>query len=552
MNRSIVRRITVLMLIFSSLLLNCGVTKAAVNVPEKVRVGLYYAGTSQSQFSISAQKGIQVGYVKDGSFVVMYEEAANNSIFIRKDAYYTKNGTSFTECNPSAGTANANKTVGPFHIQLNGTYPDYSSANTQAMAAKQKGIDAYPVFSDTWQVWAGFYVDQNSAQSDIPNLQQKLGAGNYKVIQPSSTRIAVYNAKGETILLFDSATAVLQLHPKKENSPYIFTINGKKSYRGDLEVRRLSGSDMTLINILPLEHYVYGVVPNEIEPYSKPEALKAQAVTARTYALNNINEGKHKKYCFDLCTTTNCQVYGGYNTETAATNKAVDDTKGLKITYNGRLAYVFFYASSGGKTEDVRNVWGSNIPYLVSVDDNYELTTSSHYNWQDVLSADEIKSIMLNYGYDLGDIVSMEVTKRSDSGRVTELVINGTKGQKVYTLEKTRTVFGLNSQMYSISTDADVLVAGAGTTRKSATLGATSVMTANGIKKIPAVNSSVTVMGADGQTKVVPAAPTKYTFTGKGWGHGVGMSQEGAKGMANAGFKFDQILLHYFPGTKIE
>ncbi|MDP4093947.1 MAG: SpoIID/LytB domain-containing protein [Bacillota bacterium] len=537
------------------LVVNSGITFADVTVPGVVRVGLYYGGTAQSKFSINAQKGISIGFVKDGIFTSMYEEPSNNNITVRKDAYYTKSGAVFTEYNPGSAAPSGDK-VGPFHIQLNGTFADFNSANIQAQTYKQQGINAYPVYKDSWQLWSGFYSDQNSAQADIAIIQQKLGAGNYTVIQPSATRIAVNNANGDTVLLFDSTAAFFQIHPKQENNPYIFCLNNKKSYRGNLEVRRQSGSDMTLINVLPLDQYVYGVVPNEIESYSNAEALKAQAVAARTYALDNISYSKHAKWNFDVCTTTDCQVYGGYSTETAATDKAVDDTGGLKVTYNGKLAEVFFFASDGGKTEEPKNVWGttSSIPYLVSVDDQYESTSSSHYNWSETVSADEIKALTQKYGHDIGDITGVVASKYSEAGRVTELDIYGTNSVKPYALylNSTSSFFGLNSQMFTVSSNAGISVVSSDSTIKSISTGEISVMTANGIVKIPASQSNLTVLGANGQTKTVNAAPTAYTFTGKGWGHGVGMSQEGAKGMANAGFKFDQILQHYFPGTKVE
>jgi len=410
------------------------------------------------------------------------------------------------------------------------------------------------VFTGIWQVWTGFYTDQNTAQADLMgNIQPKVFGTALSVIQPTSTGIVITTGAGDNVVIFGTDITKLVVRPLKENTPYVFKLNGNDNltYRGELEVRRFTGSDMTLINVVPSEQYLYGVVPAEIGSGSHAEALKAQAVAARTYMLNNL--GKHGKFGFDLCATTSCQVYKGYKGEYASTNKAVDETAGKKLTYNGKPAQVFYFASSGGRTEDVKNVWGSDIPYLKSVEDKYESKTSWHYNWEVKLSAQKIYETLKSRGYDLGEILSMTVTKTSETGRVTELVIKGTKGQRTYTREGCRTVFSLDSQWYTITSDADISVRSADDSVKKTHIAGSKVMTASGLKDLPKGNSStIKVLGADGQKKTISAVPQNYVLTGKGWGHAVGMRQEGAKGMAKEGYNYEQILTHYFPGTKVE
>ncbi|GAE89184.1 SpoIID/LytB domain-containing protein [Acetivibrio straminisolvens] len=366
------------------------------------------------------------------------------------------------------------------------------------------------------------------------------------------SRIVVLSKDGQVMLMFDSIYHAFQVQPETKDESCVLRINGddKKRYRGAFEILRLSGSDMTVINVINIEEYLYGVVPYEIQASSHPEALKVQAVAARTYTVNNLN--KYKRLQFDLCPTVYSQVYKGFDGEASSTNKAVDDTKGKVVTYNGKPASVFYFSSSGGMTEDVRNVWGSEgYPYLVSVEDKYESGDSWHYNWEVSFTAQKLKQIMIDRGLKIGDILGIYITKRSEAGRATEVIVKGSQGEKVYTNGSTRSFLSLDSQWYDITTDADIFVKGNDGEAIKTQLGGKKVMTASGLKTVSSANSKVSVVSANG-TKTVPLIPTNYIFKGKGWGHAVGMSQEGAKGMANAGFTYEEILTHYFPGTKVE
>ena len=198
---------------------------------------------------------------------------------------------------------------------------------------------------------------------------KSIATDNVTVTQESYSRLVIYDASFNVIMVYGGTDGYMQVWPKQQNNPFVFSANGKK-YRGFLEIRRYTDSDMTLINVVDLEHYLYGVVPAEIEANAPLEAVKAQAVAARTYALRSL--GKNSKWGFDLMDTNSDQVYKGYDGERAYANQAVDETKGQKMVYNGALAQVFYFASSGGMTANVKEVWGSEIPYLVSVPDPYE------------------------------------------------------------------------------------------------------------------------------------------------------------------------------------
>lgn len=531
---------------------------AADQVPEKIRIGLFFSDTSVhsvntavSYFSVNSGKGLRVGFVKDGIFNHIYEGLISNDIIIRKDSHFVKNNNVLKEYNPSTETSIKGNKIGPYHIKIGGNYTSLSTANAKLKEIKEKKVPAYIAFIDSWQIWTGAYPDKKTAEADVKNnIAAKLGSVKLSIMEPSGKRIVAESENGDILAVFESSSAYFQIRPSEANAQYALKLNGML-YRGDIEVRRYQGSDMTVINIVPLQQYLYGVLPGEIEASSHPEALKAQAVAARTYTINNI--GKHSNLGFDLCNTTGCQVYKGLSAEAQSTNKAVDDTKGKIVTYNGKPAQVFYFSSSGGRTEDVQYVWGSKIPYLKSVEDKYESGKSWNYTWESTYTADEIKQIMLKRNYNLGDILNITIADVSPVGRVTELIIEGTRDERVYMKGACRSVLSnLHSQWYTISTDADIMTKAFDKKPENTRLVGKAVVTASGTKVIGASKKSISVLGAGGKKKTVPTIPTTYKFTGRGWGHAVGMSQEGAKGMAKAGFKYDKILMHYFQGTKVE
>jgi stage II sporulation protein D len=588
------------------------VSSGAAQTQETLKVGLYYKGssvnTAQSIFDVSAQAGMQIGFSQDGNFVEMYREASPSALYIRKDTFYYDTGSGLKEYDPSGSGVNGTK-YGPYHVKIGSDLPDAQTAAEQVSLYRQMGADAYIAYNDAWQVWTGLCVDENEANELIGSLMPVLGDTGYEIIQPAFGRIAVINGQYRTMCIFAGKTADFQIRPAPGNDPPVIKIKGKQ-YRGAIEVKRLTNSDMTVINVVTVRDYLYGNVPPEIGGKSPAEALKAQAVVSKMYAMNN--KGKHGSTGFDICDTTHCQVYKGYSVEVAGCNNAIDEVYDKVITYNGKpIEQAFYFASGGGSTEDVRNVWGSSYPYLVSVEDKYEKI----YTWTKTLRASDIRSKLPQ----LGNILGITITKTAPTGRVTQLAVTGTsRGEpEYYSNEKCRTVFGLDSQLYTITTDADVFVAGlsdkqtadtaAGRTAeqpaeqpqaaageaaadkaadtqpqaaavkgqtetasqqadtKSADvavfnvtepvktqLGGKKAITSAGIQTVTGSNNKITILGADGAVNKATLVPETYVFTGKGWGHAVGMSQEGAIGMAKAGISYKDILTYYFQGTKVE
>lgn len=542
------KKIAVFVIVAVSLLFTASFSSAQDQMPDAIKIGLYFnesnTNTALALFSVNAPAGLQIGFFKDNAFGLIYNEPSASNLTVRKDTWFCSANGALKEYNPKEGAAPKGELYGPYHIAMGGGYRDQAAAQAQADAYAKQGIEAYPAYADAWQVWTGSYADEASASKDMAGYSDLLPGLQMTVTQPSPKGIAVIDSGNRVLCVFSSSTALFRIQPGPKNNPRIFNINGT-SYRGSLEVTRLETSDMTVVNVVSLREYLYGNVPPEIGGSAPAEAQKAQAIASKMYVINNL--GKHSKIGFDLTATTSDQVYRGYSSERPACNDAIDEVADKVITYEGKLASaIFYFASSGGRTEDVKNVWGSSYPYLVSVEDKYEKI----FTWTKTLRASDIKARIPS----LGNILGMDITKTAASGRVTQLAVRGDQKSSpaLYELERSRTVLGLDSQLYTITTDADVYVAPVGAAPAKTQLGGKTVLTAAGSQKLTSKNNKVTILGADGVTKAAAMVPETYTFTGKGWGHAVGMSQEGAIGMGKAGIKYDDILTHYFTGTKIQ
>ena len=172
---------------------------------------------------------------------------------------------------------------------------------------------------------------------------------------------------------------------------------------------------------------------------------------------------------------------------------------------------------------------------------------------QNGLTSSQIRDRLKAKGYDLGDIVSIQPLEYSESGRVIKLVIKGTKDEETFEREKCRTIFGneVLSQWYTVSTNSDITILSGDGSKSKVNIGTVNIKTANGTYSIQQSSSTVLAKGID-SIKEYAITSSGYKFSGRGWGHAVGMSQEGTIGMAKAGFTYDQILQWYFKGTNIE
>lgn len=323
----------------------------------------------------------------------------------------------------------------------------------------------------------------------------------------------------------------------------VISCDGKK-YRGYIYIERTQSGELLIINYVGTDDYVSSVLGKEMS-YTWPiEALKAQAVCARNFVLCRGNT--HKSYEFDVCATTHCQVYGGLDSEHENTRRATEETKGVLAKYNGEIVALYFFATSGGHTENVEDVWGSPYGYLKAVDDSYENPEkASKYTWNTTLTKSQIEEKLTAAKVDIGELKNITIDSKTQSGRVTQMTFHGTKGEHTVKREKCRTILGLYSQKFSVIPDS---------VKSFVTTSGTSyapyyACSSSGIGGI-AGYSVITGNGNIGYINVNSSGAQSYTINGGGYGHGVGMSQWGARGMAENGFTYDNILRHYF--TDIE
>ena len=313
-------------------------------------------------------------------------------------------------------------------------------------------------------------------------------------------------------------------------------------YRGQLRLV-YDGSGIKVLNMVSLEDYAKGVLPSEMSPSWQPEALKAQAVAARTFALYNKGKGHNASSGYDLCSSSHCQVYSGSGAETAATNQAVDDTYGQIMQYDSLPIYAAFHASSGGATENSEDVWGNYLPYLRSVTDDD--SKSPYHNWTTKYTVAQVGKKLASAGKGVGDLQSLalvpmtgsgSVTGRSASGRAYGVKFTGANGSITITGEQARTIFGLKSAMFNVRTERSVQV-----TDKSQKKASASDGTKVDAKPAAMNNGTMRLQGVD-----------SVVFEGHGFGHGLGMAQYGANAMASAGSSYDAILHHYYTNVVIQ
>lgn len=293
------------------------------------------------------------------------------------------------------------------------------------------------------------------------------------------------------------------LIPQNKDNTLTLKVGTKAySYLGTIEFTIKSGNIIP-INTVNIEDYLKGVVPYEMSNSYPIEALKAQAVAARNYAM--ANKGKHKDKGYDLCDTTDCQVYRGYNASYNNSGKAVEDTRGIVLLYNEELVDGYYASSNGGYTEDSGNIWSKSEPYLKTKIDEFD---NENWPYGDMtFKSSDIDLKLKSKGYLKSDCsflrIDLNSIKKYDSGRIASIDaiykdINGIEQRLTFTKDRARTFLSLPSSMYDVTYDEST---------------------------------------------------DTYTFKGKGYGHGVGMSQIGAKNRAIAGQNYDSILTFYYDGT---
>lgn len=259
------------------------------------------------------------------------------------------------------------------------------------------------------------------------------------------------------------------------------------------------GKAFLVINQVDLEEYVKGVVPAEVSSTWHPEMLKVQAVAARTYALYQQMLSANREY--DVVATVQDQVYRGKRDVDAAIQRAVEDTRGLVVTYQNAPIYAAFSSTAAGLTEDAVNVWSKDFPYLKGVDCPFDLA-SPFYQWKASVTRESFEQSLRQQGFSVGTIETVTPATFTRGGRVATLRILHSGGELLLRGEELRKAVG-----YTV---------------------------------IPSTQFVVESIGQD------------VVLAGYGAGHAVGMCQWGAKELAEIGYSFSTILLYYYPGTELQ
>lgn len=361
---------------------------------------------------------------------------------------------------------------------------------------------------------------------------------NYLIVKNADGRLVISEEQNVNIIVVDEAILINPSNP--QGAITIFNVQSgmnnfwsnqeDRSYRGTIEVT----SGINVVNILNLEEYLYGVVPSEMPASWPKEVLKAQAVAARSEAFKKLD--RHKDEGFDFCAEVHCQSYKGIEQETQRTNEAVDETRGEVMLYRGMPVDAVYSSNCGGHTQS--NIFGNaqNIPYLISRADSLSNTSlsfplspleieywlkdppkgilcdtledfnASNFRWVRIYSPQELNEL-LNKIADFGEITKIIVLKRQTSGHTSAIKVVGINTSQILEKElNIRQALGnLRSSMFKVEIQY-------GPDRK----------------------------------------PKTFIFYGGGWGHGVGMCQSGAYGMAKQGRNNKDILRHYFEGIEFK
>lgn len=557
---------------------------AAGSGGEMVRVGLAYGSGALVNANLENNtgygSGYRMGYFDDDlDFVELaWTDEDETQITMVKTQNTWVNGTSYSNSD------NGGDVIGCYHVLVEDGYRSYE----QAAADAQEYRDGFVAWIDgDYQVRAGSYTSRQEAEDAAQSLGGTVAGTSSYAVNVTRTGTA------EILFQFDGGDDLaLGVMPDVTGADTVRTWFKGYRYYGGFRYERIGGGDLTVVNIVDLETYIKGVVPYEMSSSWPLEALKVQAVCARSYAYINIHSGKHTSYHFDVCNTTDCQAYYGAGTNSSSyqaterTDQAVDETAGEYAWYDGQVIEAFYSSSHGGASESVYNVWGTSLeqyPYLCGVEDPYEAdmaSKNSYSSWTVSYTSSELAQRLENYGYDASSGIESLTLTYSDLGNVIQVQVNYRDGgSDTIRPSSMRSVFGISSIRFTVNGQA--ASSGSGTTSSSGgglTANGSTSLDSQGTYTVISGSGSLSQAGLDGlyaisgSGSITPAedaasgggsgtdTPTgtqvtvsgsSYSFQGSGNGHQLGLSQYGAWAMAERGFTYEEIIEFYYPGTYV-
>ena len=370
------------------------------------------------------------------------------------------------------------------------------AASVELRVAIADGVSSVKVGSST-----------NAVVTDGTNKLGEIAAMNAFVAQADQGNVALDKWKGRQIWI----------EPSGGEEGYVWI--GDHWFRGRVLVVP-TAKGVTAVNYVDLEQYLYSVLGKEMGKGWPVETLKAQAVAARSYALYQRQRGG--KGAYDLGNDQGWQVYEGIADESAGTQTAVAATAGQVLISNGQIIEAVFHSSAGNCTENVEDVWVQALPYLRSVPDFDE--TSPVARWSGTFTREQLSARISG----VGEVLSLEPERKSGCGRIQSMRVTGTKGSRSMTGDQLQSALGLKSTLFTIAPSKYATVEVA----------------------VPAEAATEASSG-----KAQPTTPktivTEFVVDGKGFGHGLGLSQYGALALTQKGYNYQQILLHYYKNTTL-
>ncbi len=556
-----------------------------------VRVGLMYGSNVTVGFETTSPYGFVINKVNrtgDLSSEPLWEIDLTK-VSCTVDSNLSKTGMTYLKTSDAAKTV-----VGGWHIEV-ASELSYSDAmiyiDGLSTYFDQLGIYAIPCYiNGSYSIRAGQFSSETAAGECAAKFLELLPGFAVSLAGPTKTAVSLVDPLTDKILFEyddnDTTAFGLTARPSPEGEAAYLVTPAKKLYAGTFMFRRYisDGVDgVSLTDVIRLGDYVKGVISYEISPSWPLEAQKAFSICVRSFVLAKVRH--ESSYQVDVCNSQHCQVYGGMTRVNDRVNQAVEETAGLVMTYDDKIVEAYYSAVSGGVTVSSYDEWGfQHIPYLVAVQTPWEVYTEhSQGAWTYEATPAALCAHLRSKGYTSlrGEIKSVTIDKLAEnSTHVREITFTDTYGTSVTvkTCEKVRlALWGyVNSANFVVGkgeVEADKTTftnhsaenLRIGTSDKTVPVGeyeTLTVMTASGMSEVAldkgyfvSSNGKTKLVGKSSTTErvtVEASSPNNFIFVGKGYGHGVGISQIGIRNLAELGYLAEEILPKYFTGIEIK
>jgi len=537
-----------------------------------LRIGLAYPGNSNGALvsanlliaDASAVSGYRFGYYDENMTFFSLASTEEAALTMVKTTNIYRVGESYSDTKPSG----EHELLGCYHLQRPFAFATYD----EAKAMVDSTLNSFVSWVDgVYYVRSGSFAtyDEAKAAADAEP------AANWSISYTSVYGINVVKTGTCQILFqFDGGEKTpLAVMPGYESNDGAITWFKGFKYQGGFRYERVGGENLVVVNVVDVDTYVKGVVPYESNKLWPLETLKAQTLCAKNYGLINLN--KHNGYNFDLCNTTDCQVYYGLGSNkesfqpSTLSDQAVDETRAMYVWYKDKLAHTYFYSSNGGGSEDSSKVWGSNqatYPYLIGVTDPYEETVADvipNYAFSNTFTCAQLTTILQSKGYATNtQVVDFYVTEYSKSGNVLTMKFTYANGKSntfgSSTSSWLRNKLGCRSMHFTVAGAGEILTSecavNSGLGENISDFNGLYALSGDGTmvlleQSVPYIITGTGEITSAGQSSTIPEGT--FVVSGTGWGHNVGYSQWGGYAMAKLGYTCEEIIKFYFTGVEV-